>query len=203
MVTTTIVIALMATILVLAGWTIFVFEVPSYTSSMFRYRLWRVRDSIADDVIDGVLSDSKGSQLLISEIENVINQAADVSLFKILLLGKMPSNIQKAIESERTESFRNLPVGEQNKLRAYRKEVYEIILKHCLIGCRSGWLFLVPAVPIATVIVLGNWIGKGMAGGWSVLKEQVVAEATKSKQVSVGMSMLGHVKNDLTPALCS
>lgn len=129
-----------------AAWAIVVFFIPSCLCSMFRYRLWRLRDSVKDDVIYGRLPSHEFVNELLGVIESFILIANRVTLIQVFSLpGDRTDSArhQKALE----EWAGKLNEQQNHLFLAHRTELKTIIVSRLLLGSITGWAFLVLLLP--------------------------------------------------------
>ena len=73
---------------VLISWLFLLYFVPRNMLSLFRYRLWRLRDAIRDDIHSGDLPDSKVTHLLVQVVESAIAVAPILTMLRYLIMPK-------------------------------------------------------------------------------------------------------------------
>lgn len=139
-----------------AVWALLIFFIPNCMCSMFRYRLWRLRDTVKDDVLRGQLPDSGLTQEFLGGIEAFILVADKVTLIQMLLL---PSDAEESQRRRKLfeEAVRLLKDEHQVRFLAYREEFKRVLLKRLLFGSLTGWGFLtllLPAILLSLIVAL-------------------------------------------------
>lgn len=64
-------------------WGLAVFVVPQHVNSLFRYRLWRLRDDLEDHILDGRLPECPGVRDLLETLEAMIEHPEELTLSSI------------------------------------------------------------------------------------------------------------------------
>ncbi len=137
----------------LGVWAIFMVFIPSCLCSLFRYRLWRLRDTVKDEILQAQLPDQEVVHEFLSVIESAILLAEKITLIQVLFL---PVN-ERALHQQRRDSNRliqQLDEGSRSRFLAHRKEFMGILILRLFIGSVGGWVFLVgllPAIPIMLI----------------------------------------------------
>ncbi len=124
-----------------ATWGIF-YSVPDSLVSLFRYKLWRIRDELVDAIRDGRVVDSAESGQLVSVIEETIQHAPQWTLLRLLFT---PGIARVTRDVAKTTQTRQLD------LQSYRVRFAADVVLHLLYGSPSGWLI---GAPIALCIAL-------------------------------------------------
>ena len=130
----------------LAVWTIFIVFIPTCLCSMFRYRLWRLRDAVKDDMLYGRLPDRAFIGEFLSMVEAFILVADKFTLIQVILL---PSNEEETARRRNAliQSLKELGEEHLQLFKAYRKEFVEIIVMRLVVGSLTGWVFLTLLLP--------------------------------------------------------
>lgn len=110
--------------------------VPRNLTSMFRYRLWRLRDEMVDGIISGKLEDTPELRQFISHVETTIRLAPMMTPFR---LGVMVLSLVAgpAFRRETRNPARKIP---ESMSRQYDQLFGNLFLVHLLSGSVSGWL---------------------------------------------------------------
>jgi hypothetical protein len=137
-------------LLALAAWAALFRVIPTCASSLFRYRLWRLRDQLVDDIRNEEFRDNAQPMELVCMIEAVIAGAQDLTAFKAWAAHATSRGL--AIP----DSLR-LPHAhprDKDRLEKVLNELYAAMLSKALLGTPSGWLFSIVLVPVAIVVTL-------------------------------------------------
>jgi hypothetical protein len=67
-----------------AVWALAVYVIPQHVTSLFRYRLWKVRDELQDYILDEVLPGSPVVEDLLETVEGMIEHANNFTLASFL-----------------------------------------------------------------------------------------------------------------------
>ena len=130
----------------IAVWIIFVVFIPNCLCSLFRYRLWRLRDAVKDDILYGRLPDRPFIREFVSMLESYILVANKLTLVQLLLL---PSNKQEAERriKELMQSIHELSEEPRKRILAYQEDLKLILVTRLFIGSVTGWIFLTFLMP--------------------------------------------------------
>jgi hypothetical protein len=112
---------------------------PLSERSLFRYRLWAIRDRLVDDLLDGTVSRSEAAIRLRAQIEWEIRNAAPYlleryAIYRFVVLRRLaqPADVEIPMTG--------LADSERERLRHYEQEVGSARLKFIVFGSPSGWL---------------------------------------------------------------
>jgi hypothetical protein len=150
-------------ILAIALWlSLMVFYVfPATMASVLRYKLWPIRDELADALIDSEFSNPDQPELLVREVELVIANAEELRPLNLLVLmalarGKRPPitwefDLAKADEADRP------------RLASIHRRFMSAAVRHFLIGSWSGLITLIFVLPVAILVAVlrGRTSGDG------------------------------------------
>jgi hypothetical protein len=155
--------------------------IPACNRSMFRFRLWKLRDELADEIRAGVFHDSARARELMVLTEDVIERAAEVSAGRLLLLhaaarGRLHYLTEAAIGLEGLDEH-DLPL-----LTARCRTLEWVMRRHVMFGSPVGWLLLATLVPLSLLAAIvfyvfdrsGSVIGKAKA----LLRKEIDPRAT-------------------------
>lgn len=134
-----------------AVWVGVVLLVPRNLRSIFRYRLWRLRDEVVDDVLAGRMPHSPLIRSFIGGVEGIIEHASHVTLLRALCIPVSPALVRKHRGFVFTH-FRELSKDERAKYKSYEKSMRSIVMRRLLLGSVSGWAFLVAIFPVAYAV---------------------------------------------------
>jgi hypothetical protein len=139
--------------LALFAWYCVVKVVPDCNVSIYRYRLWRVRDRLADQVRAGLYENESAPLELLHEIERFIANAHELGIVK-LVLAKWAArgyDEEDLCVLDRTD----LSPDDHHRLRLMFEEVNRITARHIALGAPSGWVItglLIPVAVIASIV---------------------------------------------------
>jgi hypothetical protein len=150
------------------GWLGLVFFVPSNLRSLFRYRLWRLRDQMVDQVILGKLPPIPFVENYIRMIEVVIMRTSQITLLHWAWAPTSSSAVER-FESDLREAERILSDDQKRLLEQSRGQFQGIIVHRLLFGSVSGWGFLAVSCPIVTVVLVYKFAKKGLTLSWGRL----------------------------------
>lgn len=123
------------------------------TRSLHRHRLWRLRDRIADDILDGVLPREHPAVMdLLDRTETVLAHHGELTLLNTYLLshlfGRVPESARRYITQCGQElSTGGLTAEQAQKVRDYRQERLVLLTGSVLTGSWLGIFTLMLAMP--------------------------------------------------------
>jgi hypothetical protein len=147
--------------------------IPACNLSMFRYRLWRLRDRLADEVLDGSFRDATHPQTLVCFLEGVIDLAPEIGALKLAAMRWSCRHVQVPELFDR-QTLEALDPDDRAIMEQRLDELRQIAVRHVLFGSPSGWLLTFVLVPLAVIASLFEHILrllKGQRDGVSVLQE--------------------------------
>jgi hypothetical protein len=125
--------------------------IPNCLLSLFRYKLWRQRDELAQDIRRGEFEHRKSAEMVLEEIECFIEGAPQLSPFNIGLLYLSARGV--VVVPEDRLVLRNLPTDERARLESTLDAFHRTVAKHVLFGTPSGWLVVLLAMPAVPVVL--------------------------------------------------
>jgi hypothetical protein len=162
----------------LLAWGAIFYVVPSVARSIFRYRLWRLRDEIVDSLADDRFEDRVQPERLMHDVEKTIRYAKEFSLWRLLLLRWLTKGRALPPEAQR-EMFdlKRAPIVDQELLATYELEYHASIARHVFFGTPLGWVCIAFLFPIAFAIVLmRDASGRVFADTRTFVREEVPLE---------------------------
>lgn len=135
-------------LLFLAAWFSITKVLPSCATSRYRYRLWRQRDTLADEIRHGKFYSPDAARKVLALIDIAIEDAEDLSALNFILFGWV----------FRKEEIPKDPLGlgdltnyDHDCLSEHLRQVQSALLSKTLLGSVSGWLFTVAVSPVVLV----------------------------------------------------
>ena len=141
----------------IAIWGAFTYLIPSWLCSMFRYRLWQLRDSLQDDIISGRLPNQDFVHEFVAIIEAAIRMAPKLTLLRIIFT---PTNNEMSDVWNKKIRSTSIPAFQKEALRKYRWQFAEIIFMRVLVGSFSGWFVLLLLSPVFIIFLASDAIKK-------------------------------------------
>jgi hypothetical protein len=142
------------TLLLLVGlaWYVLFVGTPDVIRSMYRYRLWALRDEFVDAVIAGELPSDRRSREVLEILENSIRSARSFTIVKVLLSFWFArrAGFVEAAEQE-------LASRPPHPADEYEERLMNISRRYLLLTSPSGWLAPI-WLPIGWAVYrLVNW----------------------------------------------
>jgi hypothetical protein len=188
-------------ILLLGVWVGALFFIPWCEHGRFRYKLWRIRDEVTDDLIDGRLPDVEAVQEMVLYIDHGIRYANEytfASFLAVLLNVRLSRSDLKDVEHA---SWDSLSESQRERLASYQRRIVRAHIGHLWTGSLLGWI----GVPISMVLIIGRAILTRSIGSLSVReqRETVVETFRHSVTVSPPDLWVFHQRHANSPSLGS
>lgn len=152
-----------------AAWFALTKVIPSCSVSLFRYRLWRIRDDLVDAIGQGAFTDDAAPKKLVADIEVFIRAAPDVNIITAGLHRWIGWGMDLSPDGDPFD-FERAPKADRALLQKYADRFQGAFAKQVLLGRPSGWLLLVVFAPSIAGIVLVSQI-KNRSGYGSFVRE--------------------------------
>lgn len=165
--------AFLAFILAVAGaiaaWASIVWLIPAQLRSMFRYRVWRLRDEFVDAVLDGRLQWGPSVDDLLERMEFTIRAARELTLVRLL-------SVHFLVRDLRLQERKPAHTDEEILLEEYRFRLIQLVAMHVMAGSPSGWIGSVLLSLIAPFYLRRRWGHKVRAGAHDLVVHTVEEE---------------------------
>ena len=149
------------TLLAVAAWVSVFFVIPSCLRTLFRNHMWRLRDSIVDEIRSDHYRDAAQPKHLVEEIELAIRCAREISVFRLGLLAAVTRGVEPPPARERFDLDATDP-ADREELKLKLGEFRMALLRHAVFGGPSGWIFLILVGFCATLIALIRTVFRGL-----------------------------------------
>jgi hypothetical protein len=144
-------------VLALLSWLSLAKIIPDCATSHYRYRQWRLRDQLVDEIRHGEYQDAERAGRFVRMFEWSIAQSPDLSVLKLVLL-----NISRPRHVGRDPlDLEGLSPDDCAKLRAYRDEYETATVLKAFMGTPSGWICVVLMMPLALLVASVQWLLRG------------------------------------------
>jgi hypothetical protein len=130
--------ALELLVVVLVGvalWAAVIFFIPSCTASLFRYRVWELRDAIVDDVFDDRLPEDPAVWDVVDRFEAMIVIARHLSMGKLFAFKRALRDAQPEPPLSRAA----LTVDQRKRLSDYEHDLQRALALYLTLGTPTGW----------------------------------------------------------------
>ena len=152
----------------LFAWFCVVKIIPSSNVSMYRYRLWRLRDRVADEVREGAFEDVAQPRQLVRFIEGIIVLAPELGAVKLAV---MRWSCRHVPDAEYPFSLEGLQPREREIMEARINELGALTVRRILFGSPSGWFLALILAPLALISSLVAHLLGGAVDRGSVIEE--------------------------------
>lgn len=116
----------------------FLVAIPRTMASLFRYRLWRLRDALVDDVLFDRIENTPEIEELRGHLETAIRTAEHLTPGKLAVVAMYHSPRAKLELARRSTLLRD-----DHKPSKREAEFGRLALRHLLFGSPTGWMFSV------------------------------------------------------------
>lgn len=120
-------------------WVCVLYLVPQLVDSLFRYRLWKVRDDLQGYLFDEKLPESPAVNELLEMVEDTIRRSSSIAISKFIIF----RSLWKSKESNaKSFDFSDLPEEQRDLINALMHELYLSITFKEMAGSPVGAFFL-------------------------------------------------------------
>jgi hypothetical protein len=135
-------------------WLCALYLVPQLVDSLFRYRLWKVRDHLYDYILDRRLPDSSAVNEFLEMVEETIRRSASVTLSSMVSFRLFWKPSPKETSTEPFD-FSRLSTEQQDLVNALMYEFYLSFCFKMVAGSPVGAFFL----PICLIYYKNRYSG--------------------------------------------
>lgn len=140
---------------VLWAWFCVFWLVPRNLRGMFRYRLWRLRDELADDIRSEEFERTDEPRRVLRAVECFIASADVLTPFRVGMILALAWPKRRMLEDgDQPLSLRGLSPDDKKRLGAYIKRFNTTVSHQIFVGSPSGWFLAIPAWLLAKVLRL-------------------------------------------------
>lgn len=130
--------------------------IPDSLVSLFRYRLWALRDTIVDEILGGLYQDRRAAVRVAREVELVIDYANELTMFKFFVFNRLARDPDLPRYEELT--LDELSATDRERLARHLDELYSYVGHHAFLGSPSGWVSFIALFPYAAVVGLIRYL---------------------------------------------
>jgi hypothetical protein len=152
----------------LFAWFCLVKVLPDCNVSIYRYRLWRVRDRLADQIRWGQFDDARAPTELLQRVERFIVTAPEIGIVKLLFMRLALRGCPAEPDLLEREG---LSRDDRRRLELIVRELQSINARHVAFGSPSGWILTFLLVPVALVVIAIERLNQRGVPHGSVLDE--------------------------------
>jgi len=126
--------------------------VPRQLRSMFRHRLWALRDDVVDAVRAGDLPRNDLTDAFVRCIQGTIDHSKHWTLFRWLFWPSAPKGDREEFRRFVESSLRDMPEAQREQFGQFAKRFEVILVKQLLLGSVSGWAAII-ALSVAAIVL--------------------------------------------------
>lgn len=134
------------------AWAALIHAIPATFLSLYRYKLWDIRDSIASDLRLNKLPETRVTRDLLESTEDLLLDAEEVSFLNVITWGLF-SEIASLEEHELQAEIDALSGDMRKRYETYEDRIARATALRLLIGTPSGWIGVV-TIPLWLPLVL-------------------------------------------------
>jgi hypothetical protein len=120
----------------LLAWYSVFWVIPSALQSSLEGELWRLRDQIFDEALNGRYDDAQAAGLVGQQIAALAKRSKSVSVGSLFLL----RSLTRGLFRERTVLSTDLSAHDRELLEAHVSELKRLLTRHARWRTPSGWL---------------------------------------------------------------
>lgn len=139
--------------IVAAVWVLWLRALPEHLCSLYRYKLWRMRDDTVDDMIYGRLTDDPGTRRFVALLEGLIHTAPYFTFARSPFLPRVPRAMVYQQEEECSAWLARLPSSQRQIYVERIERLRMAVTGHLLFGSPSGWLAAGPLVIVGLLVL--------------------------------------------------
>lgn len=174
----------------LFAWFSLFWLVPSNLCAMFRYRLWRIRDELAEEIRSGSFDHDEEPERVVEAIECFIESAKDLTPMRIALMvafARPPASVRRG--GAAPLSLKGLSDADKQLLGRYIRSFNGIVTGQVFFGSPSGWLMSLIIFPLICAL---RFVDRTLKG----TKASPVAYDVKRRTTEASLSALAASHSD-------
>lgn len=147
--------------------------IPSSNTSIFRYRLWNLRDRVYDDIRAGAFDNDERPSEFLAFVERAIIHSPEFTPVRLLITHlTCGRELRRAVPMPAFLQLDQLSTADRGRMTGYLDEFERAATRQIIVGTPSGWVATAFLLPVAVAASL-----------WDVLKgrESSVINGTKLK----------------------
>lgn len=160
-------------LLATSAWLGLFLLVPWCQQSLYRYKLWAIRDAIRDDIRSGLLPEHDAVSRVCDMVEGGIRFSKDLTIARILL---MLMTVRDVPNIDLEAEWSGLSAAQKSRLRLHWAAFRAATARHLLSSSPLGWAL---ALVLAVARVTRRW----PRGGRPLDEGRVVESAEKAIEV--------------------
>jgi hypothetical protein len=171
----------------LAAWIAIFIVVPSCMQSLFRHRLWRLRDGVVDRIRAGDFADAEPFRGLVHEIECAILAAPEVSPFRIGLLRAVGRDLLRTAKFDYFDPVK-VHAADREVADEYYAGFRSAFYRQFLFGSPSGWLLLIMLSLLTFPVAVFRGVTRSvavLAEAKTLTRNQLSAEADPERTLAL------------------
>jgi hypothetical protein len=128
--------------LALFAWASLFSIIPRCRTSLFRYKLWELRDQIADETRNGMFEDRARAKELVKEVERTIRWAPGMTPLSMSLARWAGKGMEFRPAHPREAIVKGLNPKDLAMFDQRLEELDRLSMRHVFLDSPSGWVYL-------------------------------------------------------------
>lgn len=157
--------------LALFAWACAFLIVPLCAANMCRYRLWRIRDGLADAIRADAFEDCTQPDRIVSVIEGTIEHLPDLSALNVALFHLSGRSLSDGRPWRGAWRLDRMAAEDRERLKPHVDALERAVISHVFFGTPSGWLALAVVAPMALATELVKRLTGKDGGGASLVHD--------------------------------
>jgi hypothetical protein len=181
-----------AVVLTLFVWLCAFKLIPDCGVSFYRYRLWRLRDTIVDEIDNGDYHDAAQAQAVVRVVEKAIEAAPELTVLKLTLLRFAVGNLPPPEPVDLTYAH----PADRERLAAHLHTLDEESMSHAFRETPSGWFVTILLIPVFLLVELWERLrGRGGPHDEGSVLEGAKLHVKEIELVDPAFAIAGHSHN--------
>lgn len=140
-------------VIISVAWFVSMLTIRRNMQSLFRYKLWPLRDAIVDDLLSGELPDMAVTRDLLDTVESTIRYAELITIIEFLIMPS-PTDSYISHRKELMSEIERMTKAQRGRYEWRSSELRKIILRRLMFGSVGGWLVVVAGLAFGLLAAL-------------------------------------------------
>lgn len=159
--------------------SLFLVKTPSILRSLFRYKIWALRDEIIDLVDGGKLPSNDAVIQLRRALESTLIHVEEVTAVKWMILPRLTGESRPIEDDEYNSIVAGMSEDEREVLNDFLRRVEDAFVVHLSIGSFAGWGILVGIIFFS----LARWVVRRVGSPVAEIRKTAVGLLSPSSHI--------------------
>jgi hypothetical protein len=158
--------------------------------SLFRYRLWEVRDNTVDAMLAGEIPSIELIREHVETVESFIENADEITLLRWLTLPEMPSEYLAQKKMEWESGLAEMTEAQRKLFLKHHQALINTIYFHLMLRSVSGWIilatatvFIVVAAPVVAIVQAAKSVRKPLRECAAFIKRKIASMFETNREI--------------------